>query len=317
MAAIQQWQVSADGGALTNEYLSQKIRKRNQPLMVFDNYTRVEPGYGKGKGDSIDFKRRSDLVSLSGTTPLSETERMPETKITISTATLTVDEYGNSVPRTEKLDVLSMFDVESVTREALMDDQRRTLDLLAAAKFKSTYVKYIPTGAAAGTWDTDGTASTQALVNISGWHINAIVLKMKETYLVRPYTDDGLYVGIATPTFLSGLLNDSDFRRINADYKPEKLLRNEVGIYRGVRWVEEIHSSALTSVGSGSVLGEAVIFGKDPVVKGVALAPEVRVDTEDYGRKKGIAWLSILGYKETWPATSTAGEVTTVHVTSS
>ena len=85
-----------------------------------------------------------------------------------------------------------------------------------------------------------------------------------------------------------------------------------------LRFVEANHLNALSNgVGTGSVLGEAVIFGEDPVREIVAMAEEVRAKIpEDYGRDKGIAWLALLGWGKVWDF-STDGEEHIVKVSSS
>ena len=75
-------------------------------------------------------------------------------------------------------------------------------------------------------------------------------------------------------------------------------------------------SSLLTVLGTVSFKAEFVAFGADPVIEGVALPEEVRAKIpEDYGRSKGLAWYSLLGWSLTWD-TGSPGEAKVVHVTS-
>jgi hypothetical protein len=55
-----------------------------------------EPGYGKNKSDRIEFNRISNVNQKGG--KISETQKIPETGVTISKGAVIVDEYGNSIP---------------------------------------------------------------------------------------------------------------------------------------------------------------------------------------------------------------------------
>ena len=93
---MQNWNVSADGGYLANDVLSKKIRSVAQPTMKFRQFTRIEPGLGKGKGDTIKFDRVSN-VAVAGR-KITEFETMPETKVAVTRGSVVIDEYGNSIP---------------------------------------------------------------------------------------------------------------------------------------------------------------------------------------------------------------------------
>jgi hypothetical protein len=93
---------------------------------------------------------------------------------------------------------------------------------------------------------------------------------------------------------------------------------SEVGRIEGIRCIESNNTNALSgSLGSGSVLGEAVVFGDDPVVMASVHDPELRAkESEDYGRSKGVAWYGIYGFDQIWKDSATAGEARVIHVTS-
>jgi len=85
-----------------------------QPLVKFRQFADVKDAavQGKGKGQEFHWNVYSD-VPTHGTTLL-ETTTMPETNYTITQGTMTITEYGNSVPYTEKLDDLSLHPVKEV-----------------------------------------------------------------------------------------------------------------------------------------------------------------------------------------------------------
>ena len=45
------------------------------------------------------------------------------------------------------------------------------------------------------------------------------------------------------------------------------------------------------TIGSGSVFGEAIFFGRDAVREGIVIPEDIRIAIpKDYGRDQGIAW---------------------------
>ncbi len=319
--AGQIWSVNATGGYLSNTKLSKTMRAATQPKFKFRQFTRMEKAIGKGKGDTVDFNKVSNIQTAGGT--ISEASRIPESNILIRRGTLTMEEYGNSIPYTGKLDDLSEFSVDNMITVALRDDMAKVLDSAVATQFKAADLIYIPTSSSAGTWDVDGTPSTTALANLSVFHIKEIVDAMKTGIFsantgnpIPPYDGEN-YVCIASVKALRGIKDDPDFEEVVKYADPERLLTGEVGRFYGVRFIETNHTSALSNgVGSGSVLGEAVFFGADPVIEAVAVPEEIRSKIpEDYGRSKGIAWYGLMGFKRVWDF-STDGEDHIVRVTS-
>ncbi len=94
--------------------------------------------------------------------------------------------------------------------------------------------------------------------------------------------------------------------------------RGEAGMIEHIRMNEITHVKWLSgSFGTGSVLGEAVIFGEDPLVLIEALTPELRYAIPaNFGLQRSIAWFGLLAFGEVW-TTSNDGEARIIYVTSS
>lgn len=319
--AGQLWTTSADGGYFSNAKLSKSLRTATQPMMKFRQFTRKEAGIGKGKGDTLDFDKITNIQQAGGV--ISELQRIPESKFLIKRGQLTLSEYGNSIPYTGKVDTLSEFSVSNPVTTALRNDMAKVMDIAVADVMTGGDICYIPTSLTAGTWDVDGTPSTTATVNLNLAHIREIVDALKTGAFgantanpVPPYDGEN-YVCIASVKALRGIKNDPDFEEIKKYADPEALLAGEVGRIEGVRFVESNHTSALSNgVGSGSILGEAVIFGAEPVIEAVAIPEEIRRKmSTDYGRDLGIAWYALLGFARVWDY-STDSEDHIVRITS-
>lgn len=313
--AGQVWQVAADGGYMANPRLSRQIRHVAQPRMKFRQFVRPEPGYGKAKGDKIEFLRISNVSDEGG--KISETVKMPETKVTITKGNVTVDEFGNSIPYTGKLEALSEFSVENIWTVALRDDMAKILDKWCAIAFKLAKVKYVPTGTSGSptaSVTTNGTPGASATRDVAMFDVKEIIDYLKYDLLCPAYDGEN-YVSIATTSFLRKIQDDSDWKDAAKYGDPERLFKGEVGRIYGCRFIEE--TNVLTKLlGTTAYKGEAIFFGADPVVEGVVIPEEIRAKIpSDYGRDKGVAWYYMGGYNTTWD-TGNKGEAKIVHATS-
>jgi N4-gp56 family major capsid protein len=288
------WSTGTKGGYFANEHLSQKLRYAAQPLMKFRQFCNIEPGFGKSKGDLIIFDKISNLGSAGGT--LAETSTMPETQFTILKGTLTVNEYGIAVPYTGKLEALSKFDIDNPITRTLRDGEAKVLDSAAGAQFQAVYAKYVCIGTASGTLTTNSTAGDTATCNLNDYHVKTCVDQLKKWNV--PKYDGENYICVASVNALRGLRDDTKWTDAAKYGDPERLFAGEVGRYYGCRFIEETN---LLSNALNSSYGEAVFFGADAVMEGVALPEEIRAKVAtDYGRSKGVAWYALLGFKIIW-----------------
>lgn len=312
------WEFDAPTGVFKNHKLSDKLRFASIAECKMMQFVAPEEGYGKKMGESITITRVSNIAEPSNGR-LSEQARIPEDEMTLSTVAVTVSEWGRAVPYTGKLEDLSKYDPENMVQKKLMDQMKLILDGAAADAFTSSSVKVkaIPTGVAALTFDTDGTASSAAVSNLNLYHVEQIRDYMFGTLHVPPYAGDD-YIGLVSTKAKRGLMSDPAFEQWHKYTDPSNKFNSEIGRMENIRFVEVNNANALSnSLGTGSVLGEAVIFGDDAVVMAVAEDPHLRAAIpSDYGRQKGIAWYGILEFGCVWD-TANAGEARIVHVTSS
>lgn len=307
--AGQIWSVNASGGYLSNPKLSKTLRHAAQPMFKFRQFTRMEKAIGKNKGDTLDYNKVSNIQTQGGT--ISEASRIPETNILIRRGQMTLEEYGNSIPFTGKLDDLSEFSVDNIITRALRDDMAKVMDAAVATVFKTTDVSYSPTSASAGTWNVAGSpASATSTLNL--FHVKEVIDAMKTGLFgsgnqgnpVQPWDGEN-YICIASVNALRALKDDEDFEEVMKYADPERLLTGEVGRIYGCRFIETNNTSVLAPHATS---GNAIFFGADPVIEAVAVAEEIRAKIpEDYGRSKGIAWYALLGFERVWDF-STDGE---------
>lgn len=294
--AGQIWTTGSLGGYMYSDNLSKVLRKAVQPLVKFRQFAAVKDAaiQGKSKGQEFHWNVYSD-ISAQGTT-LTETSTMPESNFTITQGTMTVTEYGNSVPYTGKLDDLSEHPVKEVINEVLKNDAKKAFDIGAHAQFNATPLRAI---AASGTSTnsitlyTNGTVTGTNNVALGKDHIKAIVDTMKERN-IPPYINDD-YMALGHPSTFRQVKNDLESIHQYVDAGFRMILNGEIGRYEGVRFVEQTNIAKATWTNAKS--NWAFFFGQDTVAEGIVVPEEMRgkIPT-DYGRSMGIAWYYLGGF---------------------
>lgn len=309
----QQWSASADGGYLSINTLSGKLRKASQPIIKLRNFVKPIEAYGLHKGNIKYFDRVGNVATAGST--INESATIPKTKLTISQGSVTVNEYGNSVDYTGKVEALAEMSVSDMVIAGLRDDMMKAINTAVASAFTGCKIKFAPTGDSTtpgGTFDTDGTQSTAATRNIQCYDIKEIVDYMTDTLFV-PYYDGENYICVGQKSAFRQIYDDAEFEKVQHYAEPQARLRGEVGRYYGVRFVLDTHAISSTL---GSYKGRCVIFGREPVVEAIAIREEIRYKIPgDFGRDKGIAWYGMFGFAEVWP-TATAGEAKIIEIRS-
>jgi len=320
--AGQNWTVAADGGHFANPRLSAKLRFHNTSRYIFRQFSRPEPGFGKQRGESIDFDKVSMAETQGG--QIGEFQDIPETKFSIVKDSLSVTEWGNSIPWTGKLETLSEFNPSAPVQKVILNDQKKVLDEALAAQMTTNDIKYIATGAATQAWDVDGTASTTATTQFNFFHLKEMVDAAKKgifgagnTGRIIPPMSDGNYVLILSVTAARGLFDDPEYQDAAHFAYPRKLFNGEIDeITYNTRIVRSNNAAALSEDKGSNDIGEALLIGDDPVVEGVALPEELRYKLAvKYGRDKGLAWYFVGGFKRPWDYTAD-GEEHIIHFTS-
>lgn len=292
----QVWLTNSLGGFMYSPNLSKVLRMAVQPLCKFRQFSDIKDAavQQKGIGDVFHWNVYSDVVT-QGTT-LTEGTAMPQTNFTITQGTMSVTEFGNSVPYTSKLDDLSEQPVKEIISKVLKNDAKKAFDIAAEAQFRLTPLRVIPTGGtstSAVTLYTNGTVTGTNNVALNKLHVKAISDLMKERN-IPPYTGDD-YVSVAHPTTLRTFKNDLEAVHQYVDAGFQMILNGETGRYEGCRFVEQTGIAK-----SGFSLGAsnwAYFFGNDTVAEGIVVPEEIRgAIPGDFGRSRGIAWYYIGGF---------------------
>jgi hypothetical protein len=114
--------------------LSRELRIALRPVVKFRQFAQIKDATQQGLHRGATFHWNVFSKLSTGGTTIAETATMPESQFTITQGTLTVTEYGNSVPYTGKLDNLSEQPVREIVHSVLRIDAQETLDTAAAQR---------------------------------------------------------------------------------------------------------------------------------------------------------------------------------------
>ena len=311
--AGQVWAVNSLGGYMYSLNLSEELRMAVQPAVKFRQFADVKDAtqQGKKKGDIFTWDVYQDAATRAAQT-LVETNTMPETNFTIVQGTLTMNEAGNSVPYSGKLDDLSFHPVKTIVQKVLKNDATKWFDAAAQAQFNATPLRVVPTAGTsttAITLTTNGTATLTNNVAFRKEHAKLVVDTMKERN-IPPYIADDYYA-IAWPTTLRSLKNDLETIHQYTGEGLAMIMNGEIGRYENMRYVEQTNIpkggaansttwNAFThtsDVWDNALSDWIFFFGSDTVAEAIATPEEMRgkIPT-DYGRSKGIAWYYLGGF---------------------
>ncbi len=314
--ATHSWVHDAPSGVYKNHAMSSKIRMAAIKACKFMPFVKPEEGYGKKKGENVTLTRVSN-VTVPSDDKLQELVPIPEDALSLSTQAITVYERGRSIPYSSLSLDLGHFDLENAIQKKLRDQLKLRMDITAADAFKDGQILAVPTGIAATTFETDGAVSNTAISNLNVYHVESIRDYMFSTLNIAPNSGDD-YICILATQAKRGLVRDPAWVDWKKYTDPGAKFNGEIGRIENIRFIESNHTSALSeNLGTGSVLGEAVFFGDDPVSMGVVEDPELRAkENTDYGRSKGVAWYGVYGFAQIWSDSANAGEARVVYVTS-
>jgi len=308
----QLWVTNSLGGYMYSENLSKVLRHAVQPTVKFRQFADIKDAavQGKGKGDTFHWNVYSD-VATQGTT-LVETNTMPETNFTITQGTMTITEFGHSVPYTGKLDDLSEHPVKEIINKVLKNDAKKAFDIAVWEQVNATPLRVVPTSGTSTdsvVLTTNGTATETNNVAMGTGHSKAICDLMKERN-IPPYMNDD-YISVSHPSTFRTFKNQFELIKQYVDAGFQMILNGEIGRYENTRFIEQTHipkggaadsttfnpNTSTADAWDNAKSSWAFFFGSDTVAEGIACPEEMRgkIPT-DYGRSKGIAWYYLGGF---------------------
>ena len=304
MPEVYDWTTDVeDGGVLKNHKISNKLLEQAARKFVVAPFSQKVTDFGKHMGEYVTLVYFKEL-DVPTSAALEEETRVPIDKLEHGTRQIQVVPMGRGVEYSTLAQDLMKFDPKMAVQKRLINQMKNVIDNTCATAFKQAKIIFIPTSLTGGTWDTDGTPSTTALVNLTLDHIATIRDYMANDLHV-PFYNGETYTGLFATKALRGLKQDKVLTAWNHYLqKGDVLYRSEAGMAEQVRFVEVTNTGALSNgVGSGSVLGEGLVFGDEAVSRVEVTAPHLRVDPNyqsNFGLIKAAIWYGIIGYATTW-----------------
>lgn len=240
---------------------------------------------------SFNFPRYGTLAMA--TTPLTAKEDPDSTVLADTEIVLTPAEYGNPVTTTKLANLQSGGKVDIAAAQLVGRNAGETQDGVCILAMDA---------AAAG--QTIITAASEAAL-VAGDVVDGAFLETAYNKLARasiPAIGDQ-YVMVAHDDVISDLREDSaasgGWTDINKYSAAEKVLKNEVGMYKGFRIVRQNNSTIGTDAGAGAVDSYRSYFvGNNAVGKAVSEPARLIVTGpfDKLGRFLNIAWYGVFTY---------------------
>lgn len=308
----QLWGVSAEGGYMYSDELSDILRVQLRPRVKFRQLCDMRDAAAKGihKGERFYWNVYSDAADPMQ--DLAETQPIPETNFTVAQSYMTLTEAGIAIPYTSKAELFAKHSMVDIIENVLRDAARKYFDRKAYLQFKAAKLTGNATSGTSTTsmtFDTSGTPQITNNIEFGTGHVKAIVDYMKERN-IPPMVDED-YVAISHPTSFRTLRNSLEAIKMYTDTGLGHVFNGEIGRYEGVRFIEQnlipkggAADSATFNVYTNTAdawnntKSSWIYFsGKDTVGEAIAVPEEMRADMpSDFGRSKKVGVYYVGGF---------------------
>jgi N4-gp56 family major capsid protein len=307
------WTYDAPSGAYKQHEVSRQVLRGAIADTVMMDHVQVRPAFGTGRGESVTLPRIAAPVEKTSYV-LNELQDIPERAFAMSAIDLVMQEIGSAVPFTGFASDLSMIDLDNGIRDSLTDEMSLALDSLAIAASKLGKYKYAPTGAASATVTTNGTFGATATSNMNVYHVEQLHDLLYDTLKAKP-ARGGDYVGVFRQKSIRGIIDDPSWEIWHQYTDPQAKYNGEAGRIESVRIIPTNHAT-FGNVGTSSVLGEGIVFGKNAIAMAEARTPELyaTVPQGHAGRFKAVSFYGIIRFRLAWEDSSNSGEANLIHV---
>jgi len=290
----QLWFVSELGGNMYHApMMSKKLRLGVQPRARFRQFCELPESSQpvKHKGETFSWSVHGKVETRGRR--ITELEDIPRTRAPLSLRSVTVTEWGNSIPTTRKLLELAAEPVEEIVKKQLEEDCAMVLDGGAYEQYVATPIKVGPAGGDSPDEITVATNGTAPVINNSALTLNhalGIELDMREGDV--PTYAHGDYYAIGRPTAFKGIRKQLDGINQYTESGISMIRSGEIGKYHGVRFVEQTAQARSEDFAGNNYLSDEVFFfGDDATVEACVTPEEVQTAIPSgFGRNRAIAW---------------------------
>jgi N4-gp56 family major capsid protein len=248
-------------------------------------------------GSSIVFQIYNDMTKA--TTALSEQVDPDSVAIGTPTAvTVTLNEYGNAVLTTRKLQLMSLADVDPAIANIVAFNMADSIDEIVQTELRGgTNVIYAS--------NASGTRAT-ATTNVTGAHtlkaadIRLAVAKLRAGKAVA--RKGSLYWCAIHPEVSHDLRAETGSAswRLPHEYQSnDAIWAGEIGTFEGAYFIESPRMYNAADGGSSARVFRTILAGQQALAEAVAEEPHVVIGnvTDKLMRLRPIGWYGVLGFK--------------------
>jgi N4-gp56 family major capsid protein len=250
-------------------------------------------------GSSVLFQVYNDLaVKTSTLTETSDVEAVAVPATT--TVAVTLNEYGNSIISTRKLDLFSLADVEPALANIVAFNMNDSLDLVVRAVLATgtNVIREI-----AGAISTAAVTGVSATDTLKAKDIRYVVAKMRANNVVpRRGNLFASYIHPEVSHDLRAETGTASWRQPAEYVNPSGIYAGEIGTFEGVAFIESPRlPNSQAGAGSGTTqtrVYDTFIMGQQALAEAVAEEPHTVIGpvTDKLMRLRPIGWYGVLGW---------------------
>jgi len=265
---------------------------RSQPL--FRNLADKRPVQQAMPGSSVVFSLYNDLSAATST--LTETTDPDSVALSnVSTVTVTLAEYGNTVLNTRKLGEMAFSDVDPAIANIVAFNMADSIDkVVVNTLIGGTNVLY------GGT--RTSTVTVTAADVITAAKVRRAVAKMRAANAIP--RDGSLYAAYVHPEVAHDLRSEtgnvSSFEDIHKYTDPNvgQILAQTVGVLGGAYFVETPRAYSATDGASSAKVYRTIIAGQQALAEATAVEPGIVVGpvVDKLMRFRPVGWYSMQGW---------------------
>ncbi|MDP4147491.1 MAG: N4-gp56 family major capsid protein [Bacillota bacterium] len=211
------------------------------PNLVYQEFGQKKPS-PKKEGDTVNFRRFNSLTAA--TTPLTEGVTPNGNSLSITAVNATVNQYGDYVVFSDKVDTTAIDPVITETVQVLGEQAALTIDtVIRDVVTAGTSVQY-----------ANGEASrvtVAAADKLTGTEIKKAVRTLRKNN-AKPMSD-GFFVGIIDADAEFDLMSDSMWIDVSKYQDKMNIYKGEIGTLFGVRFVRATNAKIYTGAGAAGI----------------------------------------------------------------
>ena len=247
-------------------------------------------------GSSVLFQIYNDLASKTST--LTETSDVEAVAVPATTSVaVTLQEYGNAIVSTRKLDLFSLADVEPALANILAFNMNDSLDdvIKAVLAAGTKVIREI-----AGAISTAAVTGVSASDTIKAKDIRYVVAKMRAANVVprrgnlfASYIHPEVSHDLRAETGSAGWLLPNQYGA-----NQDRIWAGEIGNYEGAFFVESNRMYTATDGAASAKVYRSIVAGQQALAEAVAEEPHVVVGpvVDKLMRHRPMGWYGVLGF---------------------